>query len=1028
MSEDPEYRMRRRLAWLAGAALVWTAGAAAAQTARPVALEAAGLEPALIALADQTGQQIMFSKSVVAGRRAPAVAGTLTPEQALDRLLAGSGLAARRVSARMLVVEPAAGSGPADRAADEAPGGRPFRAGNAAAAPAEAGGGGAAAAADAAVAAAPTMLETVTVTGSNIRGAESPSPLLVIDRADLERSGYPTLAGALNALPQAFGGGANEATFNTGADRIRRNTGYGTSLNLRGLGSDATLVLVNGHRLAGSGSFGDFTDISGIPTAAVARVEILLDGASAIYGADAVGGVVNIILRQDYDGAETRAFAGVGTAGEPVQTQISQTLGRQWDGGGVLLAYEYQTRAALAGADRAFTTTADLRALGGSDQRQTSAFPGNILGVDPATGGTAPRWGVPPGQTGVGLRPEDLQAGAINLQNQRQGADTLPRQVLQAAYLAAHQDVGAGLRLSGDVRYSFRRFALDLVPQATTLTVDRGNPFYVSPDGAASERIAYSFAGDVLNPRSSGSVETWAATAGASLDLPAAWRADGYLGWGQEITEQRTVTTFNTRFLAEALGSVPDDPATAYSAGRDGYFNPFNGVAGAGNATALAFINSGFGATRVRVRSAVASLQADGPLLDLPGGPLKLAVGGQARRESLRYGGSTLSTTLTPVPLSSAFVSRETLAAFAELRAPLVGDANGRRGLRRLEFSLAGRVERFDDVGATANPKAGLLWAPLDGLTVRATYGRSFRAPALREVHDRRIHTQSTLPLADGSRVRVMLLQGGNPDLEPETATSWTVGFDLRPQGLPGLTLSATAFDIRFHNRIGRPVQQNAISALYDPTLASFVRRISPGTNAEDLAYLQSLIDDPAFNPARGEFPPSDYVAVVDNRYVNTTTLRVRGLDVQAGYRFAVRGDPVALGLNATWMADYREQITPTSGTTERVGRAGYPVALRGRATADWTHGALGAGVAVNYIDSYRDALGTRIHAQTTVDLQLRWAAERGWAKDWALLLTLRNALDADPPFYDNASGVGYDPTNADPIGRFASVQLTRRW
>lgn len=1016
MSDALDVRFGRRWGWLAATAVL-AAGAAQAQAAHDISIDAGALEPALLSLARQTEQQIMFSKAVTVGRDAPAVRGAMTPEQALDRLLAGMDLRARRVNAGLIVVEraPAAGG----------PGGtesRPFVVA-AAGAPAT----------TAEVAPperlTPTLVEEFTVTGSNIRGAKTASPLLVIDRDALARSGHATLAGALQTLPQVFGGGANEATFNTGADRVRRNVGYGASINLRGLGSDATLVLINGRRVAGSGSFGDFTDISGIPTAAVDRVEILLDGASAIYGADAVAGVVNIVLRKDYAGAETRTFAGVGTAGEPYQLQLSQTLGRLWRGGGVLLAYEYQEREALRDRDRAFTATTDLRPWGGTDRRVTTSFPGNILGVNPATGASGPLWGIPPGQDGVGLQPEDFQLGAVNRQNARQGADTLPRQRLHAAYLAAHQELGERLELTGDLRYSVREFATDLTPQTTTLTVNRSNPFFVSPNGSATHNISYAFAGEYPNPRSVGSTETWSATLGGRLRLFGDWRADGYLGWGQEITEQRTSNTFNTLFLSEALGLTADRPDTAYSAVRDGYFNPFNAIPGGGDQDALAFINSGFGTTRVRVRSAVASAQADGPLFELPGGPLELAVGAQARRESLFRGGSTWSSTINPVPLETGHIVRKSLAGFAELRAPLVGAANARPGLERLEVSLAGRVEHFDDVGSTATPKVGVLWSPIGGLAVRGTYGRAFRAPALREVQDRLIHTQSTFPLPTGERVRVMILQGGNPDLEPQTATSWTLGFDLRPARLPGLSLSATGFDIEFRNRIDRPVSQNPGGVFTDPTLSAFVRRVTPATNAADLAYINSLIDNPAFNPALGVFPATDYVAVIDNRYVNTATLRVRGVDVQGAYSFQIAENELTLGANATWMADYRQQVTPTSGVAERIGLPGFPVAFRGRATADWTRERLTLGAAVNYVDSYRDGLGGKIDSQTTLDLQARWAgAATGWVRDWDLLLNLRNAFDSAPPFYDNVSGVAYDPNNGDPIGRFVSLQLTRRW
>ncbi|RAK67803.1 TonB-dependent receptor [Phenylobacterium kunshanense] len=1026
MFEAYAYQVARRWAWLASAACL-IAGAAQAQT-YAVSLKAKGLEPALIGLATQTRQQIMFSKSVVAGRRAPAVQGQMTAEQALERLLAGTDLRARRVNASLVVVERA----PPEQG--DAAGARPFDVAegpvgdNGAGAPAEPSPVGLVSAPPAPVPSEPTLLDEVRVTGSHIRGTRSASPLMVMDRDDLERSGHATVAGALAALPQAFATGASEGTLTTGSDRIVRNVNYGASVNLRGLGPDATLILVNGRRLSGSGSFGDFADISSIPSAAVERVELLLDGASALYGADAVGGVVNTILRKDVEGAETRAYAGVGTAGEPAQVQLSQTFGRQWTGGGVFVALEYQKRNALRAEDRDYTASADLRPLGGSDWRATNSFPGNILGPDPVTGALVPRWAIPAGQDGVGLSPSDFIDGRSNLQNQRAGIDTLPRQVLQSVFLTAHQELG-GIEFTGDVRYAFRKYAVRTAGNVTRLTVNRANPFFVSPDGSASHSIAYSLQPELGNPLNIGSAETWAASLGAKAPLFGDWLADGYLGFGQEISESDTTGVLQTLYLSEALGTTPDRPETAFNVARDGYFNPFSGRPGANSAAVLDFIGSGFSSSRIRIRSWVASGQADGTLLRLPGGAVKLALGAQARRETLVRSGSNFAFTAAPSPQISADVARETLSAFGELRVPLVGDANRRPGVEALELSLAGRVERYDDVGTTANPKVGVLWRPTEDLTVRGTYGRSFRAPALREVHDPSSASSLQLSQADGARVRVLVLGGGNEDLEPETANAWTFGADYRPSAVPGLALGFTAFDIAFRNRIDRPVQQNAAAALIDPTLSPFVQNISPATNAADRALIVELLARPGTLASAAAFPPEAFAAIVDNRYVNTTTLRVRGVDVTAGYRFSVGGDEVALGLNGTYMVDYKQQVTPTSAPRERVGVAGSPVKLRARATVDWTHDRLTLGAAFNYVDRYRDVAGTRISAQPTVDLQARLAApDRGFARGVSVSLTVRNLFDEGPPFYDNPVGIGYDPTNAEPVGRFAAIQITRAW
>lgn len=1018
------YSVGERCAWFAGiaAAALMAASTAQAQATYSLDIAPGGLEPALLSLAAQSKQQIFFHRTLVAGRRAPAVRGVLTPEQALAQMLAGSGLRARRVNPELVVVERA----PTQHAAPEgeARGERPF--GDSASIPLDSSA--AVEGAPPATMPEPTTIEAVVVTGSNIRGGRTASPVVRLGPDDLARTGRTTVADALRTLPANFGGGASDGAAASGADRGGRNPGFGTALNLRGLGNNATLVLVNGRRIAGSGSFGDFADISSIPSAAVARVDVLLDGASAIYGADAVGGVVNIILRDDFEGAETRILGGVGTAGEPAEGQFSQVIGQRWSGGGVLLAYELQRRDFLQGDDRSFAANADLRRFGGTDWRLTTSFPGNVLRADPSTGALVPGWAIPAGQNGVDLRPSDFLAGTVNLQNQRQGVDLLPRQTLNAVYLAADQSVGTRLRLSADARFSSRRFKFHSAPPISNLNVTRANPFFVSPNGSAAHFIGYSFTGHLPSAQQAGEIETLALSLGAELKLFGDWEAEAYVSRGQEIAEIRQRGAINSLFLNEALGTTADRADTAYNAARDGYFNPFAGVLGANSATVLGFIGSGNTFQRTRTRVTTANLHADGTLLDLRGGPLQLALGGQVRRETLVRRGFNWVSTVAPSPLAGADVGRTVSAGFAEARVPIFGDGNRRPGFERLEFSLAGRVEHYQDVGATANPKFGLIWAPTPSLVIRGTYGRSFRAPALREVTDSPVYAPTLLTLGTG-RVRSLILQGGNPDLDPERATSWTVGADWRPQHWPGLTLSATYFEVRFRDRIAQPVQQNLSRALTDPTLAPFVARISPATSAEDLARISAFLNSPFLSTLNGVFPPEAYGAIVDSRFVNTAALTVRGLDVNASYEFDLGGGRLGLSAAGTYLFDYAQQITPTSPVVDQVNVVNFPVRFRGRAGVDWTRGRLTSSAFLNYTSAYRDGQGRRIDAHPTVDLQWRLAAaERGLAKGVELVLSARNVFNRDPPFYDNPAGVAYDGANADPIGRYVSLQLTRAW
>lgn len=210
---------------------------------------------------------------LVRGRQAPALRGRFSAEDAAERLIAGSDLTVSRAGPHVLVLARKPPAPATRQPAQEVDAAAPFvtaaGVGEAIAEPPQA---------------APALLDEVTVTGTHIRGGRTASPVVTMDRDALARTGRTTVAEALRTLPANFGGGAADGAVSTGADRVGRNSAFGTGINLRGLGNNATLVLVNGRRLAGSGAFGDFADVSTIPTAAVARVEVLLDGASALYG------------------------------------------------------------------------------------------------------------------------------------------------------------------------------------------------------------------------------------------------------------------------------------------------------------------------------------------------------------------------------------------------------------------------------------------------------------------------------------------------------------------------------------------------------------------------------------------------------------------------------------------------------------------------------------------------------------------------------------------------------------------------
>jgi iron complex outermembrane recepter protein len=1010
---------RRRIAMmtLAAALAAPVTVIAAPAPAAPVSLDIAGgqLSSALVQFARQSGLQLMFDASLVAGRRSAGLKARLPPEEALRRLLDGTGIQFVRAGPKVFVLRPAPTATAALR--PHAPG--DLQAGDPASSDPQA--------PQPTAPPAPSQVSELLVTGTLIHGVtQGPSPLVQIDRADIDRSGYATVAEALEALPQNFSGTATPITALTASDTTGTNPYYSSGVNLRGLGADATLVLINGRRLAGTGSNGDFADLSTVPTAVVDHIDVLLDGASALYGSDAVGGVVNVILKHDFDGAETRVRVG-GAAGGATEYQAAQTVGYAWDGGNLIASYEFYRQEALPYSARSFTASADLRPFGGTDQRDFFSAPGNILEFDPAIGNFAVGWAIPKGN-GLGLQPGDFLAGQTNLGEPNQGADLLPETTKHNVYVAAQQRLTSRITLSADFRFSDRTFAYAGIPPVTTLQVNNNNPYFASPNGATSELIATSLYNELGSQQGYGSAQNLGASLGAELELGGDWRGEVYGAYSQELGATDASHVLDNAFLEEALGAAPDDPRTAFSTAKDGYFNPYG--PGGNSQSILNFIDSGHQRENFRTEVASVNAEADGTVFTLPGGPVKLASGVSYREETYRQALDTLQSFDKPTDEVSGPFGRNIVAAFAEVRAPLIGEANSLPGIKRLEISAAARVERYSDFGTTANPKVGVLWTPIDDLKMRATYGRSFRAPALAEEFAATQIGATFLPGAGGSEVLSLYTTGGNRNLKPEQATTVTAGFDYSPHQIPGLRLSTTWFDTRFTNRIEQPVIANLGSVLTDPAFSAYVTHVDP-TNAADLARVEALISDPRYIDP-GAFPAGSFGAIVDAGFVNASSLEVSGEDITAHYGFTAGLDQYALDISASHLDQYIQQVTAQAAPASFLDLPGNPTNLRGRGSLSWTRGAFSAVGTFNYVGSYHAFTGARIDSWKTFDLALTWRspASEGPFKGLTALASARNLFNQSPPFYNGPLplGIGYDPANADPVGRFVSLQLTKRW
>jgi outer membrane receptor protein involved in Fe transport len=829
------------------------------------AIPAQDLAVSLREVSRRTGRNIIAPAELLRDRQAPAVSGPFTAEGAVRILLTGTGLDVRRVGGSLVIFSPQAALDPRADAAQPQSG----------------------AAAE----------ETIVVTGTNIRGAQQTAPVIVLRREDIDASGSTSVEQLMARVPQNAQGGVNRENslaVGAGADP----TEHGAGLNLRGLGQRATLVLVNGRRLAPSGS-GSFVDVSLIPVSAVERVEILTDGASAIYGSDAVGGVVNFILRDDFEGVETFVNAGTATEGDGDVLQVGATAGTNWNSGGAMLSYEFRAEDEILARDRDFTNFP----------------PGTFL---------------------------------------------LPRERRHSLFGALRQDLTARLRA-------------DLTGSFSTRDTDR----------------TYFFAGSTLPVATVAEATTFSLGGTLRYDLGSDWAVRLTGGYSRSRTDQEQVQS------------------------------------GAGLVNARATRNS----------IADLGVTADGSLFRLPGGSVRIAIGVEGRHETYNDDFETPNLSL---PVGQ---SRNVIAAFAEAQVPVFSAVNRRPGLERLVLTAAGRYERYGDFGSTFNPKLGVLWSPVEGLTFRSSYDTSFRAPLLSETAGAysAIYVPSFLVFIDPAQATGvgLVLGGSNPGVRPERSRSWTIGAELAPPRVSGLRLSLNYYSIRFSDRIALP--SPIITVVGDPAFDSIVMR-----NPDD-DLLRQLIGGAAVsldisgpNFTNGNATPADVSVLVDGRINNTAVTRTRGLDFNLGYRFASGQNRFVINANLNYILAFEDQLRVSSPPIDALDTPYRPLDFRARTQLGWSRGGWSTNLFLNHADSYRDNRGGRdlpVGSFTTVDLGVSYetgAASPDWLRGTRIALFAENLLDQDPPRLlpdpGSTSGLGYDPVNATGRGRFVSLQIRKRW
>ncbi|HVY79483.1 MAG TPA: TonB-dependent receptor [Steroidobacteraceae bacterium] len=875
-------------------------------------------------------------------------------------------------------------------------------------------------AADAANAAADANapLQQVVVTGTSIRGvASAGSPVIALGRDELAASGVATSSDFARALPQVLSLGADESRLG-GAQDGAANTTRISGINLRGIGNEATLLLVNGRRIAPAGVIKSLYDPNVIPSSAIERLEVVVDGASAIYGSDAVAGVVNIITRRNFSGAETSVRYGL--ADGTNQKIASQNFGYTWDSGSIFGAYEHNERDNLPGRDRDFAST-DRRARGGSDARSTLASPGNIIS------GTT-RYPLPPG-SGTGLSGAQLAAGSANLFDDGTFPDLLPHQRRDAFFLDANQTFG---RFDAWYQgwYSRRKFDERVAPASGQLRVPNTNAFFVAPaalGNPAFVSVEYRFVAEDSDPRLTGYENAQQNAVGLGFDAGHDWRIESSANFSANHGFQRRGAITNGAALTAALAS--SDPATAFNPFGDGTFNVTNNPA----LVDLIIANRDtFGTSTARDYT----LKADGPLFTLPGGDIRFAMGVERHDNEFRQ---TLNA--TNVLASGAVVTKNVLnrrhntSLFAEMFIPLVGARNAVPGVRALELSVAGRREKYSDFGSTTDPKVGLSWKPIDSLTARATYGTSFRAPSLVDTSEQ-IHNifiqNLTDPTGAGGVTRGIFHNGGRASLQPEEATTWSFGLDWQPLGtLEGLDASITYYRVDYKNRIDVvPATALTSPGVYAPYI---VRRPPASDDAATAAFnalVQSFLSNPDLqSPVE---PNTNINAIVDGRRANLGRLKQNGIDLNVRYAFDTSIGAWNVGFTGAKILDLNRSTAPGLPFVDVLDTFGNPVDLRARLSAGWSLRGWHANAFLNYTSGYRNTAVTpnvSVDSYRTVDATLAYdfSDTPGLLNGVTLSLNGQDIFEEEPPVVLNGT-FSWDNQNVSPLGRLVSFVVTKRW
>ncbi len=919
-----------------------------------------------------------------------------------------------------------------------------------------------------------TQLEKVEITGTRIRrvDAETASPVYTIDRATITATGAQTVGQFLQDIPSISGAATNPQVNNGG--------GTGAAVvSLRGLGEQRTLVLVNGRRvLPGVNTTVEGVDVNAIPINLIERVEVLKEGASAIYGSDAIGGVVNFITRKDFNGGEVALDYGFTTKHDGKRKGASMSWGASTGKANILLGLNYNHQDGISAGDREFSRNAlylygGVVTAGGSSRVPTGRvfFPD----TDPDTDGVQDPFGFGCGSVTridgtSGATPADYRCfTGGDLFNYQPFNLILTPQERAGLFTVANYKVYGDIEAYAEVFYNTTQSGFEIAPlpfdsRADDVVISGDNiynPFGVDLGGADAVNQNATWRMNALGNRRS-EVETNAGQANIGLRggiMDTLWRWDAGFSFGRVHQNQDIFGYLFTPTLKQALGPSFVDPENGPTCGTAespiagcvplNIFNLPLALTDPAQAAQFAAISAGYNLEATRSQR-IYTANFNGPIFRLPAGPIQGAVGFERREQFLSSTVAFLAQGRPPDFLTCALAqetcTNETGGSltsnefYGEVFVPVIADVPGAKAL-----NLIGgvRYSDYDRFGSTTNGKVALEYRPIGDLLVRGSWAQVFRAPTITDLFlsitanaptfndpcegltEEQVAANPNFNLAcehvtpDGTfaepNSQVTGRFRGNENLKPETGTVLTAGLVYDPEYVPGLSSEIDFWRYNLEDTL-EPVDVNSTAL------------ICVATGAPEFCGLINRFDDGTVN-------------YIDQPILNLGEIVMQGVDMGVKYRLPTTpAGKFRISLDATYIDEFDRTPAPgfpivlhNAGTFSR--QDGNFARWRGLASVDWSLLDFTALMTVRYVGRFtlQDAdtiipdVDIRYGSHTYVDMSIGYKVPR---VNTQLLVGMNNMFDKQPPllYQNNVTNANTDVETFDTVGRSIFFKVVQKF